>query len=188
MKLKNRISEWLKYRLPSMVITLIVAVLVYICQFPYLAGIISFVIVDGIIGYWYKNKINVKKTALALEHNNFNSHYYDLYYEYSYNQWMFILKSVCLAFTLCPIIHDYLIIYVASTNKLEYEMSYISVALVLGLIFFIGATILSTKGKNSKALAALCKSKKENWFSEYTDNEKKIIQNLFGSTLNQQVK
>lgn len=29
---------------------------------------------------------------------------------------------------------------------------------------------------------------KENWFSEYTDNEKKIIQNLFGSTLNQQVK
>ena len=188
MKQNNKNSEWLKYRLLSMIITFSIAVLVYISQFPYLAGIISFVIVDGIIGYWYKNKISVKKTALALEHNNFNSDYYDLYHEYSYNQWMFILKSVCLALTLCPIIHNCIIIHDESTNILEYEMSYIGVALGLAVLFFIVATVISTKGKNSKALAKLCNSKKENWFSEYTDNEKKIIQDLFDSPLTQQVK
>lgn len=187
MKQNNKISEWLKYRLPSMIITLSIAVLVYISQFPYLAGIISFVIVDGIMGYLYKNKTSIKKATLALN-KNFNVNYFDLYHEYKYNQWMFILKSVCLALTLCPIIHDYFIIHDESTNILEYEISYIGVALGLAVIFFVASIVFSVKEKSSEALSKLCNSKKENWFSDYTDDEKKIIQDLFDSPLTQQVK
>ena len=172
MKQDNKIRDGLRYRLFSFVITLAIAFFVYICQFSYFAGIITFIVADGIMGYWYKNKTTVKKAALSLN-DNFNANYFDLYNEYKYNQWMFILKSVCLAFTICPLLH----------RIFSEIFSYISLSIGLAVIFFTVATIFSTIGKNSKALANLCKSKKENWFSEYTDDEKKIIQDLFGSPL-----
>ena len=110
--------KWLKKYGPSVFITFIIAVLVIIAQFPYLAGVISFVFADCVIGYWYKNKIIINKAMLKAQATNagietegvekkfFNSDYYDLYYDFDFNQLMIMLKSTCLAFSLCPILCD----------------------------------------------------------------------------------
>lgn len=94
-----------------------------------------------------------------------NSDYFDLYHEYSYNQWMVALKAACLAFSLCPIIHDFM----------NDELSYITIGMVLAVIFFSVAIIISTVGKRNKVFANLRKERKENWFGEYTEKEIAIL-------------
>ncbi|MDE7194252.1 MAG: hypothetical protein K2O14_09815 [Oscillospiraceae bacterium] len=170
MKSEKKIAKWLKEYGPSILITVIIAVLVFLSQFPYLAGIISYVAVDGILGYWYRNKIISEKARLKLQVGNeqtepFNSDYFDLYHEYNYNQWMVALKAACLAFSLCPIIHDFL-------NE---ELSYITIGMGLAVIFFSMAIIASTVGKRSKVFVKLHKERKDNWFGEYTEKEIAIL-------------
>lgn len=169
-KLKTIIVKWLKEYGPSILVTAIIAALVFLSQFPYLAGIITYVVVDGILGYWYRNKIISDKARLKLQEGReqtepFNSDYYDLYHEYSYNQWMVILKAACLAFSLCPIIHDF-------WNE---EFSYITIGMGLAVTFSAIAVIASTVGKRSKVFVRLRKERKEEWFGEYTEKEIDIL-------------
>lgn len=170
MKSEEIIMKRLKEYGPPTLVTAIIAVLVFLSQFPYLAGIISYVTVDGILGYWYKNKIISDKARLKLyagkeQTKAINSDYFDLYHEYSYNQWMVALKAACLAFSLCPIIHDFM----------NDELSYITIEMVLAVIFFSVAIIISTVGKRNKVFANLRKERKENWFGEYTEKEIAIL-------------
>lgn len=170
MKSEKRIMKWLKEYGPSILVTAIIAVLVFLSQLPYLAGIISYVTVDGILGYWYRSKIISEKAKLKLNADKkqtepFNSDYFDLYHEYSYNQWMVSLKAACLAFSLCPIIHNYM----------NDEFSYITIGMGLAIMFFSVAIIVSTAGKRNKTLVNLRKERKEKWFGEYTEKEIAIL-------------
>lgn len=170
MKSEKKIVKRLKEYGPPILVTTIIAVLVFLSQFPYLAGIISYVTVDGILGYWYKNKIISEKAKLKLHADKeqteaFNSDYFDLYHEYSYNQWMVAFKAACLAFSLCPIIHDFM----------NDELSYITIGMGLATIFFSVAIIASTAGKRNKIFVKLRKERKEKWFGEYTESEIAIL-------------
>lgn len=180
MKQETKITIFLKDKGLSILITVAIATLVFLSQFPYLAGIISYVTVDGILGYWYKNKIIGEKAELKLhackeQTEPFNSDYFDLYHEYSYNQWMFMLKATCLAFSVCPIIHDFM----------NDEISYITIGMGLAVTFVAIAAIASTVGKRSKMFLRLRKERKENWFGEYNEKEIAIIcqSNDFGEKM-----
>ncbi len=162
---------------PSILITFIMAAFVFLSQFPYLTGVISFVFVDCVVGFWYKNKIISNKLKLETqigngqsqtketENNFFNSEYYDLYYEFGYNQLMFMLKAVCFAFSFCPILHY----YISDT------ISYFSVSMTLAVVSLGIAAIFSVSGKRSKVLLKLRSERKENWFGEYTEKELAIL-------------
>lgn len=174
MKSEKIIMKWLKEYGPSILITFIIAVFVFLAQFPYWAGIVSFVFADCVIGYWYKNKIICDKAKLKAQAHNateesekkfFNSEYYDLYYEFNYNQLMLILKAVCLAFSLCPILCD----LIGDT------ISYLGTGMTLAVVFLGIAAIASISGKRSKVLLKLRCERKENWFGEYTEKELAIL-------------
>lgn len=170
-----RAKKWLKEYGPSILVTAAIAALVYLSQFPYLAGIISFVAVDGVVGYWYKNKIIGNRTKLKLQSSStstetFNLEYYDLYYEFSYNQWTVILKAACLAFSLCPIIHDFI----------GEEISYIPIGMGLAGISVSIAAIASSSGKRSKVFVKLLSKRRDNWFGEFTPEELSILNELKG--------
>lgn len=170
MKAKEKF-RWLKENGPSLLITAAISVLVFLSQFPYLAGIISFVAVDGVFGYWYRNRIISNRARLKLQEDNdklFNSEYYDLYNEFSYNQWLVILKSACLAFSLCPIIRHFI----------GEAFSYIGIGMALAVIFVSIATIISASEKRSKVLRSLCNERKDNWFGSYTEKELEILAQL----------
>ncbi len=175
-----RIKKWLKEYGPSILITFIIAILVFLAQFPYLAGVISFVFADCVIGYWYKNKIICDKAKLKAqvynlankaeedEKNSFNSEYYDLYYDFNYNQLMFILKSVCLAFSLCPILYDFI----------DEIVPYFAVGMTLAVILGSISVIVSVSGKRSKVFLKLRGERKDNWFGQYTEKELAILRQL----------
>lgn len=172
-----RVKKCLKEYGPSILITFIIAVLVFLAQFPYLAGAISFVFADCVIGYWYKNKIICDKAKLKAQAYNatnetegcekkyFNSEYYDLYYDFNYNQLMLILKAACLAFSLCPILCD----LIGDT------ISYLGTGMTMAIGFSGIAAIASTSGKRSNVLLKLRCERKDSWFGEYTEKELAIL-------------
>lgn len=172
-----RVKKWLKEYGPSILITFIIAVLVFLARFPYWAGVISFVFADCVIGYWYKNKIICDKAKLKAQEYNvanateggekkfFNSEYYDLYYEFNYNQLMLILKAACLAFSLCPILCD----------LIGDAISYFGTGMALAVVFLAIAAIASVSGKRSKMLLKLRCERKDRWFGEYTEKELAIL-------------
>ncbi|MCM1166496.1 MAG: hypothetical protein NC299_12980 [Lachnospiraceae bacterium] len=165
---------------PSIIVTFIIGLLVFIAQFPYLAGAISFVFADCVIGYWYKSKIISNKAKLkaqasitatkaeGTENKCFNSDYYDLYYDFNYNQLMLMLKATCMAFSLCPILCD-----LAGDT-----ISYISTGMTLAVCMWAIASIVSVSGKGSKVILKLRGKRKDNWFSEYTQEELDILNEL----------
>lgn len=173
-------KKWLKEYGPSLLITFIIAVLVIIAQFPYLAGVISFVFADCVIGYWYKNKIISNKAMLKVQASNaaietegvenkyFNSDYYDLYYDFNYNQLMLMLKATCLAFSLCPILCD----------LADNIISYIGTGMTLAVCLWAISAIVSVWGKRSKVILKLRSIRKDSWFGEYTQKELDILNEL----------
>lgn len=172
--------KWLKKYGPSVLITFIIAVLVIIAQFPYLAGVISFVFADCVIGYWYKKKIIINKAMLEaqainagieteeVEKKYFNSDYYDLYYDFDFNQLMLMLKSTCLAFSLCPILCD----------LADNIISYIGTGTTLAVCLWAISAIVSLWGKRNQVIIKLRSIRKDSWFGEYTQKELAILNEL----------
>lgn len=172
-----RLKKWLKEFGPSMIITFIIAALVFLSQLPYFVGVISFVFVDCVIGYWYRNKIMCDKAGLKAqvchmskenEKKHFNSDYYDLYHDFHYNRLMLMLKAICLAFSLCPIL----------SNLIGDTISYFGIGITLAIVFWGIAIIASTLGKRGKVFMRLHSERKKNWFGEYTDEELEILRQL----------
>lgn len=174
MKVKKKIIERLKEYVPSMIVTVVIATLVFISQFPYFAGVISFVFVDCIIGYWYKNKVICDKAKINAQASNenkdlmFNSEYFDLYYEFNYNQMMFVLRAICLAFSLCPFLY----------NVIEDKIQCTIIGIAIAVAVFVASTIISSVGKRNSALLHLCNKRNNNWFGEYTNEELDILRKL----------
>ncbi len=171
MKVKKKIIERLKEYVPSMIVTVVIATLVFISQFPYFAGVISFVFVDCIIGYWYKNKVICDRAKLKAQESKdmiFNSEYFDLYHEFSFNQMMFVLRAICLAFSLCPFLY----------NVIEDKIQCTIIGIAIAVAVFVASTIISSVGKRNSALLHLCNKRNNNWFGEYTNEELDILRKL----------
>lgn len=178
MKLKERFEQlWYNY-VPSIIITAALIALVLAAIFAQTAGIVSFIVVDCVVGYLYRNHIISKKALLQIVQNEsngnvvpFNSEYYDLYQEVCYNRLMVMLKSICLGLSVCPLIYKFF------NNDL---FSYIGISLgVIVISLFIACLFLSI-GKKNEVLMTLISKRKENWFGEFTPEELNILGKLKG--------
>lgn len=177
MKTKEKFTNWWKeFRVAALITAIVISVLL-LAIFPQTAGIISFIIVDCVVGYMYRNKIISNRVILQTEQNQsiskhnensvyYNLDYYDLYQEVNYNRLMVMLKSICLALTICPTIFS---------SLKENIISYIGISVIMMLIFFLIACIFLFEGSKNKNLIKLCNKRKENWIGEYTQEELEIL-------------
>lgn len=173
MKLKERFAQlWHNY-VPLIITAAVLIAIVLAAIFAQTAGIVSFIVVDFVVGYLYRNRIISKKALLQIVQNEsdgnvapFNSEYYDLYQEVCYNRLMVMLKSICLGLSVCPLIYNFF------RNDL---FSYIGISLcVIVITLFIACFFLSI-GKRNEVLMTLISKRKENWFCEYTEKEIAIL-------------
>lgn len=178
MKLKERFDQlWHNY-VPSIIITAVLVAMVLAAIFAQTAGIVSFIVVDCVVGYLYRNHIISKKALLQIEQNEstenvapFNSEYYDLYQEVNYNRLMVMLKSICLGLSICPLIFKYF-------N--DDIFSYIGISLGAIVISLFVACLFLSIGKRNEILMTLISKRKGNWFGGFTLEELDILGKLKG--------
>lgn len=168
MKLKERFAQlWHNY-VPLIITAAVLIAIVLAAVFAQTAGIVSFIVVDFVVGYLYRNRIISKKALLQIVQNEsdgnvapFNSEYYDLYQEVCYNRLMVMLKSICLGLSVCPLIY----------NFLEMTFFIYRYQLVRNRNYFIYCLFLLSIGKRNEVLMTLISKRKENWFGEYTEKK-----------------
>lgn len=180
MKIKERLKQLLHDYIPSIIVTAALIALVFAAIFAQTAGIVSFIVVDCVVGYLYRNNITCKKALLQIKYNHskdesdenkkeFNSEYYDLYQEVYYNRLMVMLKSICLALTFCPLIYKFF------GNNM---VAYISISLVIISVFLFTSCIFLSVGKKNEVLMELISKRKGNWEGNFTSEELEILSKL----------
>lgn len=180
MKIKERLAQLRNNYLPSIILSAILIGIVLLAIFPQTAGIISFIFVDCVVGYLYRNSIISKKTLLQIEQSDsenkfdenaepFNSEYYDLYQEVNYNRSMVMLKSICLALSFCPLIYRYF----------EDDIyPYIGISLGMIMLSVFLACIFLSVGKKNEVLMELISKRKDKWRGKFTSEELEILNRL----------
>lgn len=171
----NKFSKTIKKLLWQTIITLAVGAVVLLTRIPSFIIIITFVVVDCILGYLYRTKINYLKSECfaksLLDKENysyFNAEYFDLYHEFNYNRIVIVFRCLLAALTLTPLIFSKINVMVYITFGIG--------LMVLSLLILALPLVLR---KKDNVIIKLLDKRGENWFGEYTDEELEILRQLY---------
>lgn len=170
-----KFKRWIRELLFGSLFAIAWGIVVLLCRRSFFISVISFLALDCIVGYVYKNKIITdKQYCLALsrsENDNkkkFNPEYYDLYHEFNYNRIIVILRSIAVALTLAPVI------FAGITDPLKY----ITYEFFLILAVFLLVSILLFSRRRDVLIMELINKRKTDWFNDYTAEDIEILNKL----------
>lgn len=172
------IKESLKKGAIYLILEGLVIIIIWLVNLGFIEKIFSVVISGLIIEQWVNYKIKVKEIALIhvceKEGKNFNKEYYDLYWNSMLIRIRFLLAFEYIALSIYTKIYN---VSMDSVEDIATSVMYGFVFLMLGCFFWIFWLKCFLDKKEERKLHTLIGKKKDN-FDSYTEEEKKILENL----------
>ncbi len=182
--MKNTIK--IKELILSTIITFVMGLLILLTKLSFAYNFIVFIGVECIIGYIYRNRILVKKTFLQnqvaiLQLRNkstdetdssskkFNAAYYDLYNSFSFNRTMIMCKAMFLGLSFTSVFF----------SGLQDLLLYVLFGMGVMLACMLVVCLTLFRFRKERIIMRLINMRKDDWYSDYTDEELTIIDQLY---------
>jgi hypothetical protein len=166
-KIKSLLVDNCYYIIGYFVSILVFGCFIYSFTNNYLSIILSFLVVDVLLGHFFESKIEYNKLVLSHTKNNkqhlFNSDYYDLYWNYNI---MMIRLTFGLFTTLVYLVN----------SLIELELIYlftIATGCLLLAILFVG--IVCMEFGHYKKIRKLIYKRKQEFYFEFDSDDMEII-------------